>query len=279
VYAILMNPQYQYQYEKLKWPQIKAAASQEKFIVVPCGTIEDHGPHLPVDTDIVIARAICELAAEQMAGDTLVAPPLTHGYSPHHMDFPGPITIDWDTYIKHTLNVINSLIHHGFRYILLLNGHGSNAPNLDLAARLAMVEHDGVRVGMVSWWQLSSVMEVFQALRKSEVTSHACEAETSAYLAIDPSMVDMDKAPRDLTLPWSDHFWTDLLGNPLRPHKNRVAMTEYWSQMTQTGVVGDASVATAETGREILRAAANEVSEILREMKQRPWRPRVDHHV
>ena len=265
-------------YEKLKWPEIKEAARQDKFIVIPAATIEDHGPHLPVDTDVVIARGVCERAVEKMAGEAILFPALAHGYSPHHMDFPGPITITWDTYIKHTLDVLRSLIHHGFRYILVVNGHGSNASPLDMSCRLAMVEHDNARCALVSWWSWSSVASRFSKIRDSDVTSHACEIETSMYLGLAPEYVDMSKAPRDLIYPWSDHFWTDLVGAPRRPHKNRVLMTEYWSTITETGAVGDASVATREKGLQLLEVASDELCDILRELKDRPWNPRVDHH-
>ncbi|MDP2856375.1 MAG: creatininase family protein [Bacillota bacterium] len=265
-------------YEKLRWPEIKEAAAQDKFIILPAAMIEDHGPHLPVDTDVVIARGICELTTSKMEGEALLAPAIVYGYSPHHMDFPGPLTITWDTFIRHTLDVLKSLIHHGFRHILVVNGHGSNASCLDMACRLAMVNHDHARCGMVSWWSLSQVAKTFQEIRESPVTSHACEIETSLYLALSPEHVDMTKAPRDLSLPWSDHFWTDLVAGPLHPHKNRVMMTEYWSTLTTTGTVGDASVATAEKGLKVLEVAADEICDILREMKARPWMPRVDHH-
>jgi creatinine amidohydrolase len=268
----------EFRYEKLKWPEILEAARQDKFILVPAAMIEDHGPHLPVDTDIVIARAVCERTAEKMRGEAIVAPSLCHGYSPHHMDFPGPITITWDTFIRHTLDVLESLIHHGFRYILVVNGHGSNASCLDLACRLAMIGHDNARCAMVSWWQLSSVVSLVMKIRDSEFASHACEWETSLYLALGEEFVDMSKAPRDLTYPWSNHFWTDLMGNPARPHKNRVSMTEYWSTVTVTGAVGDATVATKEKGKKVLEAASDELCEVLRELKERPWNPRVDHH-
>jgi len=265
-------------YEKMKWPEIKKAAEEDKCILVPAGIIEDHGPHLPVDTDILIARGICKLAAEKMDGEALVAPPVTHGYSPHHMDFPGPLSITWDTFIRHTLDILKSLIHHGFRHILVVNGHGSNASCLDVSCRLAMVDHPDTRCAMVSWWQLSSVVKLVGEIRDSEVTSHACELETSLYLALDEHSVDMSKAVCELSLPWSDHFWTDLVGAPKRPHRNRVAMTEYWSTMTSSGVVGDATVATREKGLKILDAAADEIKEVCREIKERPWRPRVDRH-
>ena len=265
-------------YEKLKWPEIKEAAAQDKFIIIPAATIEDHGPHLPVDTDVVIAKSICELAASKINGEALLGPVIMHGYSPHHMDFPGPLTITWDTFIKHTLDILKSLIHHGFRYILVVNGHGSNASCLDMACRLAMVEHDQARCALVSWWQLSRVVMAFETIRESPVTGHACETETSLYLAICPEAVDMTKAPRDISLPWSDHFYMNLVGRPAWPHKNWVFMTDHWSRLTESGAIGDASVATAEKGRLLLDAAATEVCEILREMKQRPWIPRKDHH-
>lgn len=265
-------------YEKLSWPEIAQAAREDKFIIVPAGMIEDHGPHLPVDTDLLIARAVCERTAELMNGEALVAPPIVTGYSPHHMDTAGTLTIQWDTFIKHTKDILEALIHHGFRFILVVNGHGSNAPCLELACRLAMVDNDHSRVAFTSWWQMSSVVELAKEIRESDITSHACEAETSLYLAICPEFVDMSKAPKDISFPIQPHFFTDLLGEPRHPHKNRVSMVEYWSTMTRTGAVGDATVSTAEKGRKFLEAAATELREVLREMKERPWRPRVDRH-
>ena len=68
---------------------------------------------------------------------------MTHGYTPHHMQFPGPITIDWKTFVEHLLDIGRSLIHHGFSRILFVNGHGSNVPLVEMPARLLMVEHPG----------------------------------------------------------------------------------------------------------------------------------------
>ncbi|HHW17480.1 MAG TPA: creatininase family protein [Firmicutes bacterium] len=265
-------------YEKLTWPEVAQAAREGKFILVPAGMIEDHGPHLPVDTDTIIARAICERTAEKMNGEALVAPAIVTGYSPHHMDTAGPLSISWDTFIKHTQDILESFIHHGFRYILVVNGHGSNAPCLEMACRLAMVNNDHARVAFTSWWQMSSVVALGKEIRESEVMSHGCEAETSMYLAIAEEYVDMSKAPRDISHPIQPHFFTDLLGEPLHPHKNRVSMVEYWSTMTSTGIVGDATVASKEKGLKLLEAVSSELCEVLREMKERPWRPRVDRH-
>ena len=193
-------------FEKLSWPEIDAAAQDEKLILLPVATIEDHGPHLPVDTDVVIVTAICERAAELIPEELILMPTVKIGYSPHHMDFPGTITIRWNTFVEYLLDILRSLIHHGFYKILMVNGHGSNAPLAEMATRLGVVEHPEAQCASVSWWELADVRKVVAEFRESEVASHACELETSLYLAIDSDQVRMDKAERDITVPMSPHF-------------------------------------------------------------------------
>ena len=82
-------------YERLTWPEVRRAASEERVCLVPVATLEDHGPHLPIDTDLRITAEVCRLTAEAAPDEIVLLPPIPHGYSPHHMDFPGPITIGW----------------------------------------------------------------------------------------------------------------------------------------------------------------------------------------
>jgi creatinine amidohydrolase len=115
-------------------------------------------------------------------------------------------------------------------------------------------------------------------IRESEVTSHACELETSLYLAIDPTPVKMDKAERDITMPMSPHVFSDLAGGkPRSDFKNPVRLTEYWSTVTRNGVRGDPTKATAEKGNIILDTAAKELVEIIHELNDRAVRKRVPH--
>ena len=88
-----------------------------------------------------MVEAICRGAAEELADETVLLPPIVHGYSPHHMDFPGTITIGWDTFCRYCTDVATSLVRHGFKRVLLVNGHGSNQNLVEMAARLTMVEH------------------------------------------------------------------------------------------------------------------------------------------
>lgn len=266
-----------YRYEKMTWPDIDRAAVDGRVILIPAGTLEDHGRHLPVDTDVVLAAGVCRAAAERIPQEVVLLPPITHGFSPHHIDFPGTITIAWKTFIEYVADINRSLIHHGFRKILIVNGHGSNRPVLDLAARLTVVEHPHAHCGVVSWWELTRVREVFAGLRESDWVAHACELETSAYLALDEAHVDMRQAERDVSFEKSPHFWSDLAGAPPPGYRNAVALTEYWSTVTRDGVKGDPTVATRAKGEALVRAAAEELVDIIREFRARPIRPRVAH--
>jgi len=137
--------------------------------------------------------------------------------------------------------------------MLIVNGHGSNRPLLEMAARLTVVERPDVHCAYTSWWDLQDVRTAFNAVRESDVTSHACEIETSVYLAVDASRVRMDRAARDATYQMSPHFWGDLVGRKPDPSfKNPVWMTEYWSVDTANGVKGDPTKATREKGERVI---------------------------
>ena len=184
-----------YRYGEMTWPEVKEAAARPCVAIVPIATLEDHGLHLPIDTDLLLCASVCELAASRAADRAVLVPPINHGYSPHHMDFPGAITIGPHTLIDYGLDVCKSLAHHGFQRILIVNGHGSNAPFIDIIARLCVVQ-TGALAAAVSYWAAPGVREVAESLRESEPVggmNHACEFETSLYLALRPDLVDMQE--------------------------------------------------------------------------------------
>src|SRR6185503_1713556 len=190
-----------YRYAQLTWPEVAERAGEDPVCVIPVATLEDHGYHLPIDTDVVIAETLAEQAVLRRTETSLLLPTVTHGYTPHHMDFPGPITIDWKRFVDYLLDIGKSLFHHGFRRILFVNGHGSNVPLVDMAARLLMLERRDVTAA--TFWYLSTPegMELLDRTRDSDKPggmAHACELETSLYLAINPELVQMDKAVREI---------------------------------------------------------------------------------
>ncbi|MGM0604708.1 MAG: creatininase family protein [Halobacteriota archaeon] len=269
-----------HRYDELRWPEIDAAAEAGATVLVPVGATEDHGPHLPVDVDRRIVEAICEPTA---AGrdDTLLFPTIDHGYLPHHMDFPGGITIGWRTFVDYVIDVCTSLAHHGFEKILLVNGHGSNHHLLELATRQVIVQYPNVHCAMLSWWQLAEVRDVAAAVRTAgpQGSAHAGEMETSIYMHLFPDRVDLDAAVRDVGYPESRHFNNlDLAGETRPEDSTPVTMMEWWSTISETGIMGDASAASAETGELLVEAAVEGLDSVLEEFADHPIRPIDDHH-
>lgn len=268
-----------YRYAEMTWPECKAAADAERVAVLPVGTYEDHGYHLPLDVDVILSSEICDRAVARIPDEAVLIPAVTHGYSPHHMDFPGTITIRWDTFINYVKDVCLSLAHHGFKRILVVNGHGSNTAPLEMSTRLTIVETEGrVLCASVNHWGLRKVREAARTVRESDYggSSHACEYETSLYLALRPELVQMDKAVDERSvLPPS--FQNDLLAGK-RSDGSVANLMPYWSTMSVSGVRGDATKATRAKGEQFLEAATEGLIELVREMKSLPIVPRKDYH-
>ena len=258
----------------MTWPEINKAAQQGRVAIIPAGTLEDHGLHLPVDTDIVIANRICQNLADRIPDDVVIIPPITFGFSPHHLDGPGTITLRWDTFVESTHQIISSLFYHGFRKVLIINGHGSNEPVLDIASRQAILSNPDSQSAMISWWSLQKVQETVKNFRESVWTGHACELETSLYMAIDPSLVRAVLFEEDINPYMSQHFWADLVSDAPEGFVNPVRINEYWSTVSKTGTWGDPRTSSAEKGNAIIEAAVSELIEIVQEYKLRPIRPR-----
>src|SRR5436190_5103576 len=169
------------EYGRLTWSEVAEIAGEDRVCLVPVATLEDHGHHLPIDADLRIVEEICRRAAERAPDDVVLLPPIPHGYSPHHMDFPGPVTIGWDTFTRYLVDVGTSLARHGFRRILYLNGHGSNQNLVEMAARLVAVEHPEVLSAAAFYLNSPEALRTIEEVRDSERggMAHACELETS----------------------------------------------------------------------------------------------------
>lgn len=271
-----------HKFGEMTWREVRDAAAAGRVAILPVATIEDHGNHLPIDTDVVLCTTVCERGAALIPDECVLVPPVIHGYSPHHMDFPGTLSIDGHTFIKYVLDITKSLAHHGFERILIVNGHGSNTPFCEVIARLTVVETGGKALAVaVNHWALNTVIERWTEIRDSPPggSSHACELETSMYLAIKPDLVDMSQAEKDMN-PYpttSLPAWNDLVaGRP--PGSSAVAFMPYWSTFSTNGVRGDATKATREKGEQILEAGAEGIVQLVRELRELEIKPRVDHH-
>ena len=142
-----------FRYEELQWPAVGQAALRDPVVVLPVGTMEQHGPHLPLLVDYIIPQRIAEKVAAQLAPNVIVMPPVVYSFNEHHMDFPGTIAINMYTIVDYVAQIGFSLAHHGFRHIVLLNGHGSNVPVMDLAMRRINNESPAISV-LANYWAL-----------------------------------------------------------------------------------------------------------------------------
>ena len=227
---------------------------------------------------MVCPRGIAEETAKRIPDDVLVMPTFIHGYTAHVMDFPGTINVDWEHFIKCNIDVGKSLAYHGFKKIIFLNGHGSNAPNLDLAARRVNLETDAECIAC-SWWNLLGVDPAFmKGWRESKFPggcAHACELETSVYLYFDEDNVRMDKiVDGDIAFHKyeSDFQWVDLFaagpGTPI----------SWTASYSDSGVLGQASLATKEKGKAAVDEASSKFARLITEFRARRKPPRGDHH-
>jgi creatinine amidohydrolase len=258
-------------YERLTWPEVRRAAAEGRVCLIPAGTLEDHGPHLPLDTDTRIASEICLAAAEALPDTTVLLPPVIHGFTPHHMDFPGPITIGWDTFVRYCADIGSSLARHGFSRILFLNGHGSNIPLIDTATRLVGLEHPEVLAASAFYLTSPESVALIERVRESDRggMGHACELETSIYLHLDASAVDMARAVDENSFPEGPNCWMDWSDGPLK-------LMPWWNAISGTGVHGEATLATAEKGRTLFEQAVRECVSFVEELASKPLPKRAE---
>ncbi len=261
-----------YLYQHHTWVELKEAARSGPVVVLPIGSVEDHGPHLPLDVDNFLIWEICLEAAKRASGDILLMPIIPYGFETHHMDFPGTIDIHMEHLLHFVLDVTKSVAHHGFRRILIADGHGSNMPILELAARRTILETEALCAPFL--WPslaLTEIRKVRESARGG--MSHACELETSVYLHLDARRVQMDKARKEQGVPQSEFIWQDLTD------PGPIKMMDYWTRFSKSGINGDPTLATAEKGKIIFEAVVNNFIRFAREFKNRPRGERTDHHL
>jgi creatinine amidohydrolase len=262
-----------YRYEEFTWPEIRDAVAANRVAVLPVGTVEQHGPHLPLSTDVVTSSEISRLAVERDASRAVLLPPVWYSFNEHHMDFPGTIAVEGETIIRYVTDIGRSLARHGFRKILLVNGHGSNVPFLDIAARNITNTTEAI-CAMVSWWSLIP-KALFEELRESEKPggmAHGCELETSVLLHLRPDLVRMERAEKDIHFAATEFFYWDL------ESPAPVQFQEWFSRYSRTGTVGDPTKASAGKGERFVSVAIERLCALIDEFRAREIRARVDHH-
>jgi creatinine amidohydrolase len=262
-------------WEHLTWPEVNEAAEAGKVVLLPVGSTEQHGHHLPLDTDNLLARAVCIEAAERAPRELLVMPCVPFGYNEHALDFPGTIHVAYDTFISYCLDVVKSVAHAGFDRIVIVNGHGSNEPLCEFVGRRGTIETSAL-VASTTWWLLAR--EEFEEVRDSPTggAAHACEMETSAYLYLAPTRVRTSLARDHVVagpgVETSAFAWGDLTRG-----SGPVKLVNWTSGSSPNGVGGMPTLATAAKGRVVIQAAGANLLAFCREFRALQEGSRHDH--
>ena len=238
---------------ELHWPEVEKLDRGKIVALVPVGSMEQHGPHLPFQVDVFVSSRLAG-DLEQKIPDVLLVPPIWTGVSAHHMDFPGSITLRARVFIDVLHDICASLHHHGFRRIVLLNGHGGNRSSLEVLGQELFVEF-GLTVNTLAYWDL--VPDLVKSLKKTQSSGmgHSGELETSLMLYLAPKLVDRQAIPEGV------------LGiepsGPTSGIKRYVNMKEHSAQ----GVIGMPSAAGPETGKELYAGALNALEKAVRALQ------------
>lgn len=253
------------------WPEIKAYLGRDDVVLLPVGSTEQHAQHLPVMTDAAEAIAVAQGAGAR-AG-VLVAPPVWYGWTPHHMAYPGTITLRAETLTAVVEDVCQSLFYHGFKRIIIINGHRlANLPPIEIAAVKVRNRTGGyvllfdlslsarVEIGAITSGQLGAV-------------GHACEDETSQMLHSYGHLVKMSEARRAVHPPSGRFCFAGFATvDPAVTGVNFVwapsTPKEFLARSGPTGVSGDPTLASPEKGRLIFEAQVNNLCELIAETRR-----------
>lgn len=248
--------------QELKWPDVKEYLENDQRIILPIGSTEQHSFWLPLGTDSMVAIALAEDAAKKT--NILVAPPLWMGWSPHHMALPGTITIRPEILIEFLFDEIESLVKHGFKKFVLVNGHRIvNVVWMQIAAQRAQ-EKLGIKTVIFDPAYMSK--EIADQLGFGPV-GHAEESEGSHMLYIHPELSDLSKAtdysPEENNL---YHINPRYTGDTLNYIPSTVKDTQKIARISG-GTVGRATQSDKEKGKQYHDYLVKRLIEVLNNLK------------
>jgi creatinine amidohydrolase len=240
--------------ERMTWPEVRRAMSEGKrTVILACGAVEQHGPHLPTGTDTYLGTALAERAA-RIAGNALVAPTLRPGLSEHHMHFPGSFTLRIETFIALLQDYCDSLARQGFERIVIFPSHGGNADTLRAYGPILARAQEG-RCEVAVALRSAADTERLEALvarygiSRGAAGVHAGYIETSMMLEDQPALVRMDKVEPGR---YDEDFY--------KPENIGRSQMQSFLEGIQTqspnGILGDPTGSNAQAGDELLELVA-----------------------
>ena len=246
-----------YLWGELTWRQARQRLKEIDVALLPVGAIEQHGPHLPLDTDAFdadyLARRVAEACSEPRP---LVLAPISYGVSYHHADFSGTVSISNDTLAKLVYEVGISVSRNGIKKLVIINGHGGNSPALNYAAQ--MINRDAHIFVCVDTGETSDV-DIYQIVETPNDV-HAGEIETSTGLATRPHLVRMEQAKKQV--PKFSSRYLDFTS------KRGVLWYAYTRKISPSGVMGDPTRASADKGKKIWEIMIAHLVSLVEDLKR-----------
>lgn len=253
---------------ELTWPDIGKYLETDDLVMVPIGATEQHGHHTPLLVDTAWASDVSEAVARQEK--VLVAPPLHFGWSPHHLAYPGGITLRPETLTSVAVDIGESLISHGFRKVIFVNGNRvANLPPLQIAmAKLRF--QTGAYVAIIDT-HLIARKEVCEAAGNGrDASHHAGNVETSFMLHAHPELVRTDKISKLEDRPLAE-FASNFPMDP--PFDQNVAFNqptafEFYERTEGHGTYSNPGAASAEIGRAVLEVTIRRAVQFITQVKK-----------
>lgn len=245
---------------EMTWQQVDEL-DRSTLVVATFGATEQHGQHLPLETDALIGGELARRLDQKCGGRLLTLPTQWLGLSTHHMGFPGTITASVDTYLSMASEVIGSIVEAGFRKILVINSHGGNASALEVVLTKCRIQYPAARIVLVTYWNVA--WKELASIRESAEggMGHACELETSLLLAAKPQVVRKDKLQADGRWSTSQFVGKDMLsGGP-------ASVSRSFKEISAQGGVGDPRTASAEKGEKFFAAIVDRLAELVSEIE------------
>ena len=240
--------------ENLTWGDVKRAGIGQKIVLLPLGSFEQHGRHLPFTTDTDIVTAIARALERRRPRRIALLPTVWIGHSTHHLAFPGTLSAHQRQYVDLLVELCGCIAGMGAKKVFLLNGHGGN----DVPARTALRElkdrHPKIRFAFASYWSIAT--KTIKGVRESELggIGHACELETSLMLHLHPGRVNMKLAKRDGPKHGDRFRRVDM------QHARPVYFVDEFHEMTKSGTIGHPDLATAAKGKRFFEGIVAEVA-------------------
>jgi len=223
---------------EMTWPEVEAL-SRNVVVIIPTGSLEQHGTHLPLFTDSILATAVSEAVEKRIPETVLLTPTLWLGASGHHLKFAGTLSGSFEAYMGAIESVIESLVPHGFTKFFLVNGHGGNSEPNGVILRKLKARYPNLSFGHSGYFAFSADVAAQVMTGPIKAIQHACEAEASLMMHVRPELVRRDK----------------LRDDGLSPEPAVVGMIHHFDEITEQGSRGYASLATPEKGAAIFEAS------------------------